>query len=100
MMFNFKKAQKPIKKNLDVLFVILLTIITIITVKSYNNNKKQTNANYKNVLNNIYFQKTISHIFNNLTPRYKSVNHKISNGETFNELLMKYLISDNEIIKI
>ena len=99
-MFNFKKAQKPIKKNLDVLFVILLTIITIITVKSYNNNKKQTNANYKNVLNNIYFQKTISHIFNNLTPRYKSVNHKISNGETFNELLKKYLISDNEIIKI
>ena len=99
-MFNFKKAQKPIKKNLDVLFVILLTIITIISVKSYNNNKKQTNANYKNVLNNIYFQKTISHIFNNLTPRYKSVNHKISNGETFNELLKKYLISDNEIIKI
>ena len=99
-MFNFKKAQKPIKKNLDVLFVILLTIITIISVNSYNNNKKQTNANYKNVLNNIYFQKTISHIFNNLTPRYKSVNHKISNGETFNELLKKYLISDNEIIKI
>jgi len=60
----------------------------------------QVNENYKNVINNIYFQKTINHIFNNLTPRYKSINHKISKGETFNKILNAYSIADSEITKI
>ncbi len=100
MIFNFKKAQKLIKKNLEVLFIFFLTIITITSTTSYNNSKKQIYENYKDVFNNVYFQKTIDHIFNSLTPRYKSINHKISNGETFNKILNMYSIADNEILKI
>jgi len=100
MIFNFKKITKLIKSNLEILSIFLLAIITVTSTTSYNNSKKQINANYKDALNNIYFQKTINHIFNNLSPRYKTINHKISNGETFNKILNRYSVIDDEIIKI
>ena len=100
MKFNFKKTQKLIKKNLEISFLFFVTIITIIITTQYNSNKKQINENYKNTINNIFFQKTINHIFNNLAPRYKSINHKISDGETFNKILKSYSIINSEIIII
>jgi hypothetical protein len=66
----------------------------------WNKKKEFVKKNYKDVINNIYFQKTINHIFNNLTPRYKSINHKISTGETFDKILNSYSITSTEIVKI
>jgi len=66
----------------------------------YNNNKMLVNKNYKDVINNIYFQKSVNQIFDNLTPRYKSIDHKISNGETFDKILKNYSISKEEILEI
>ena len=100
MIFNLKKAKKIVHKNLEISFLFLLVLLTIIFTTFYNDNKRQINENYKDVVNNIYFQKTINHIFNNLTPRYNSINHKISNGETFDKILNSYSITDSEIIKI
>ena len=100
MFFNFKKVTKLIKKNLEILFIFFLTIVTITSTLSYNNSKKQIYANYKKTLNNIHFKKTFNHVFDNLNPRYKSINHKISNGETFNKILESYSITSDEIIKI
>ena len=56
--------------------------------------------NYKNVINNIYFQKSINQIFNNLIPRYKNIDHKISSGETFDKILNSHSIPNKEILKI
>jgi len=100
MIFNLKKAQKLVKKNLEISFLFSLILFTITFTTFYNASKRQFDENYKDVINNIYFQKTINHIFNNLTPRYKSINHKISNGETFNKILNSYSITDDEIIKV
>jgi len=100
MVFSFKKVKKLAEKNLEVLFLFLLVLFSIIITTFYNNSKKQIDESYKDVINNIYFQKTINHIFSNLTPRYKSINHKISNGETFYKILNSYSIIDAEIIKI
>ena len=100
MIFNFKKVPKLIKKNLEILFIFFLTIISVISTTYYNNSKEQINTAYKNMLNNIYFEKTINHLFNNLTPRYKSISHKISSGETFDKILGSYSITNKEIIKI
>ena len=100
MMFNLKKAPKLIKKNIELLLLFFLTIISILSTTFYNDSKKQINENYKETINNIYFQKTINYIFSNLTPRYKNINHKISNGETFDKILNSYSIIDDEIIKI
>ena len=97
---NLKKIPKLIKQNIEFAYLFSLMIITITSTVFYNNSKKLINENYKEVINNIYFQKTINHIFNNLTPRYKNINHKISNGETFDKILNSYFVSKDEIIKI
>ena len=100
MIFNLKKAQKLVKKNLEISFLFSLILFTITFTTFYNASKRQFDENYKDVINNIYFQKTINHIFNNLTPRYKSINHKISTGETFDKILNSYSITSTEIVKI
>ncbi len=100
MIFKLKKVPKLIKKNLEISFLFLLMIITILSTSYYNNNKNQINKNYKDAISNIYFQKTIDYIFNNLTPRFKEIEHKISSGETFDKILDSYSIASDEIIKI
>jgi len=100
MIFRSNKIIKFFKKNIEVVLTFSIIFITIISTIIYNNNKILINENYKDVINNIYFQKSINQIFNNLTPRYKNIDHKISNGETFDKILKTYLIKNNEIIKI
>ena len=100
MVFSSNKVIKLIKKNVEITFLLLLLLLTISSTTFYNNYKKLINKNYIDVINNIYFQKSVTQIFNNLTPRYKSVDHKISSGETFDKILNKYSISSEEILEI
>ena len=100
MKFVLNKISKLIKKNTEIAFLLLLTIITITSTTYYNNKKLSINEAYKAVINNIYFQKSINQVFNNLTPRYKTIDHKISKNETFYKILNKYLIPNEEINKI
>jgi len=100
MIFSSNKIIKLIKKNIEITFLSLLLLITITSTTIYNNSKILINNNYKNVINNIYFQKTVTQIFNDLTPRYKSIDHKISSGETFNKILNSYSISSENILEI
>ena len=100
MIFSLNKVPKIIKKNTELVFLFLLMGITIASTTFYNNNKIKVNENYKDIVNNIYFKKSINHIFQNLTPRYKSIDHKISKGETFDKILNNYLIPIDEITLI
>ena len=100
MIFRSNKIIKLIKKNIEISFLFLLLLITILSTTFYNNNKKLINENYKNVINNIYFQKSVTQIFDNLTPRYKNIEHKISSGETFDKILTDYSIPSKEILEI
>jgi len=100
MIFSSNKIIKLIKKNIEIAFLFLLFFITIVSTTLFNNNKKLINENYKNVINNIYFQKSVAQIFNTLTPRYKNIDHQISNGQTFDKILNSYSISSDEILEI
>ena len=100
MIFNLNNIQKLIKRNTEIAFLLLLIMITITSTTFYNNKKITISENYKTTINNIYFKKTINHIFNNLSPRYKSINHKISKGETFDRILNNYSVPVDEINKI
>ena len=100
MIFSANKIIKLIKKNIEITFFFLLMLVTIASTTFYNNKKELVDENYKDLINNIYFQKTVNQIFNNLKPRYKSIEHKISSGETFNKILNNYSVPSNEIIKI
>jgi len=100
MIFSPNKLIKLIKKNTEIFLLFLLLIFTIFSTTIYNNKKLETNENYKEVINNIYFQKSLKQIFNNLRPRYKSIDHKISSGETFDKILNNYSIPSKEILGI
>ena len=100
MIFSSNEIKKIIKKNIDIILLFLLLIITISTTKIYNDKKILINKNYKGVINNIYFQKSLSQIFDNLIPRYKSIDHKISDGETFDKILNIYSIPSEDILEI
>ena len=75
-------------------------LITISSTNIYNEKKVLIDENYKNLINNIYFQKSINQIFDNLVPRYKNIDHKISSGETFDKILNNYSIPNEEINQI
>ena len=100
MKFSSNKIIKLIKKNIEIILLFLLLAITVASTTIYNNKKILINENYKDVINNIYFQKSVKQIFDNLTPRYKSIDHKISSGETFDKILNNYSISNEEILEI
>lgn len=100
MKFSSNKIIKLIKKNIEITLLFLLLAITVASSTIYNNKKILINENYKDVINNIYFQKSVKQIFDNLTPRYKSIDHKISSGETFDKILNNYSISNEEILEI
>jgi len=100
MIFSSNKIKRLIKKNIEITLLFLLLIITIASTKIYNNKKILINENYKDVINNIYFQKSVSQIFDNLKPRYKSIEHKISSGETFDKILNNYSIPSENILEI
>ena len=88
------------KKNTEIFGLVILIFITAIST-SYFNYKKNLNERANNsFVDNIYFKKTLSHIFNNLEPKYKKIKHKIKSGETFDKILESYSIEKSEIIKI
>ena len=100
MIFSSNKIIKIIKKNIEITFLFLLLLITISSTTIYNKKKALIDENYKNLINNIYFQKSINQIFDNLVPRYKNIDHKISSGETFDKILNNYAIPNEEINQI
>ena len=100
MIFNLKNIEKVIKKNIEKVLLFFLIIITIITTAFYNNKKTTAYESYEDILNNIFFQKSINQIFDNFTPRFKSVKHKIKKNETFDKILNNYSIPNTEILKI
>ena len=94
------QIRNKLKKNTEILALSLLIIITIISTSYYNQSKKKIQNNYKNTINNVYFKKTINHLFNNLEPKYKKIEHKILPGETFDNILSSYFVEDDEIGEI
>ncbi len=96
----FSKFKKKIKNNSEIIALFFLILITVISTSYYNFNKKKIYNNYKSTIHNVYFKKTINHIFNNLEPKFKSITHNISPGETFDDILEQYSITKDEIKKI
>ena len=64
---------------------------------SVNNQNSKIKLEKKNLINNIFFQKTISDTFSNLDPKYQEINHLVKSGETFAGILRNYNISEEEI---
>ena len=95
-----KKIKVKIKKNLEIFSLILVLLITIIFTTYYNYNKKRIINNYGDLLDNVYFKKSINHLFNNLEPRFKKIEHFVNVGETFDRIMEQYSVNQFEIKQI
>ena len=75
---NFPKFKSIIKKNLDFVILIFTTLIVILIVQTFNFIKEERKKHLFDILNNIYFEKTLHIILNNLEPKYINITHKVS----------------------
>ncbi|WP_440915333.1 peptidoglycan DD-metalloendopeptidase family protein [Candidatus Pelagibacter sp.] len=88
------------KKNLEIFGLVLLILFTAISTTYFNSTKKENLEIYNNFVDNIYFKKTLTHIVENLEPKYKKIKHKIKSGETFDKILENYQVQKKEILEI
>ena len=95
-----KKIKIIINKNTEIFALSILILITVISTNYYNYNKNEILKEYKNLINNVYLKKTVENLFSNLEPKFKRVNHRIIEGETFDNILKNYSIKDTEIKEI
>ena len=100
MKFYLSKIHKIINKNIEFFLLFSLIIFAIFSTQIYNLNKERTIRNLISLTDNIYFQKNLEHIIGNLKPKFKNVTHIVKSGESFNSILKKYNISDQEIKKL
>ncbi len=92
-----KIILNTIKKNTELFALGLLVIFVVLTTSYYNFSKKNTEKNINNLLDNIYLEKTVKHLFNKLEPKFKKIEHKVRTGETVKKILENYSIQENEI---
>ena len=94
------KFKKKISKNTEIIALGLLLITTVLSTTYYNFSKEKIYNNYKTIINNVYFKKSINHLFENLEPKFKKIIHRIQEGETFDNILKNYEIKEVEIANI
>ena len=100
MKIKLSKLKKLIKKNQELLLLISTTLIVVFLMQAFNLIKEERKKHLFGILNNIYFEKTLENVIKNLDPKYINIEHKISPGETFNNILIKYQVPLKEINKI
>ena len=95
-----KILKNKIRKNIQIFGLIFLIALTIVSTSYFNFKKNNKFQAYNNFIDNVYFKKTLSHLVDNLEPKYKKIKHKIKSGETFDKILESYSIEKSEILKI
>ena len=100
MKIKLSKLKKLIKQNQELLLLISTTLIVVLLMQAFNFIKEERKKHLFGILNNIYFEKTLENVIKNLDPKYINIEHKISPGETFNNILIKYQVPLKEINKI
>ena len=87
MQFKFNIFKKA---NRTILLLTSLMFVTIISMNYYNYKKNINEAKIKNLINNLYFKKTLFNIFNQLEPKHQKIDHIITKGETLTNIFEKY----------
>ena len=92
-----KKFNIKFKIKNEILALTILIILTSIFTIYHNQTKDRINKNYKKIIENFYFKKTVNHFFEKFEPRFKKISHKVREGETFMGILDYYSLDKKEI---
>ena len=85
------------KGNRTIFSLTILMIVTVIAMNYHNYKKNINETNIKNLINNIYFKKTLTSVFDQLNPKFERVNHIVSKGQSLSNILEKYSVNKNEL---
>ena len=85
------------KGNRTIFSLTLLMIVAVIAMNYHNYKRSVDETNIKNLINNIYFKKTLSSIFDQLNPKFERVNHIVLKGQSLSNILEKYSVNNNEL---
>ena len=91
-----KNLQNKFKKNFEIFGLVTLILLTAISMSYLNYKKNLNNKTYNNFIGNVYFKKTLTHLFDNLEPKYKKIKHNVKPGETFDKILENYSIENQK----
>ncbi len=92
--------KSALRRDPEIAFLLLTIFFLVISTQLYNILKDEKKSNFFKILNNSFFKKTVVYYLDNLNPKYENIKHKISKGETLDEILKKYEISKEELINI
>ena len=95
-----KKLTTLFFDNSRIILIIFLIIFTSIIATFSTYQKKLKDNKFDDLIDNTYLKKTLREIVNNLEPKYKTYNHKIKSGETFDKILNEYSIDKEQVIAI
>jgi hypothetical protein len=92
-----KKLATLFSDNFRIILLVSLIIFTTIIATFSTYQKKINNNKFNNLISNTYLKKTLKEIINNLEPKYKTYNHRIKAGETFDKILNGYSIEKEQV---
>jgi murein DD-endopeptidase MepM/ murein hydrolase activator NlpD len=92
-----KKLTTLFFDNSRIMLLVFLIIFTAIIATFSAYQKKLKDNKFNDLIDNTYLKKTLREIVNNLEPKYKTYNHKINSGETFDKILKGYSIDKKQI---
>jgi murein DD-endopeptidase MepM/ murein hydrolase activator NlpD len=100
MKISFSKFTAIAKKNIEILILVFSLILLVSLTQIYNSTKEIKKKNFYEILENLYFKKTLNYYIDTLNPKYINISHKISSGETIAKILKEYEVNDDEITRL
>ena len=88
------------RKNVEIVFLILLLLISVFITQLYNVNSKKIQEDYIEILRNSYFKKSVNYFFSNLKPKYENIEYSIKRGDTLVSVLNDLSVEKRDIQKI
>ena len=86
------------KKGNRTIFTITFLMFVMVIAMNYHNYKKSLNeTNIKNLINNVYFKKSLGNLFNQFNPKYERVYHNVLKGQSLSNIFDKYSLNKNEL---
>ena len=92
-----KKLATLFFDNSRIILLVFLIIFTTIIATFSAYQKRINNNKFNDLISNTYLKKTLREIVNNLEPKYKTYNHRIKSGETFDKILNGYSIDKEQV---
>ena len=96
-MLRSSNFLEKLKKNYTIVIVFFTLSVTILVTSSYNKYLAYEKENYKKIINNIYFKKTIEYFLDDLNPKYTDKTYKVQAGDSLEKILIRHKVKENEI---